>query len=113
MAKVPAYARFTYTMTMLKKEIGDTAFDGCDEVLSYLAVKESEGKLVKVTELVQSLQFGAGPTVFRKVRLLAERGYISIRKSSTDGRANDLSLTALAIEHLKERTRLLTKCLKG
>lgn len=113
MAKVPAYARFVYTMTVLKKEAGDSDYDGCDEILSYMAVKEAEGLEVKITELVQSLQFGTGPTVHRKISILADRGLIKVIKSKTDARAKDLSLTAAAINHLKDRSKLLKQCIEG
>lgn len=113
MSKVPAYARFIYTMTVLKKEAGDSEYEGCDEILSYMAVKEAEGLEVKITELVQSLQFGTGPTVHRKVSLLADRGLIKIIKSKTDARAKDLSLTAAAMNYLKDRSKLLKQCLEG
>ena len=111
MAKAPSYALFLYQMGMLKKELADSDFEGCDDVLAYMAVKESEGATVKITELVQSLQFGTGPTVQRKVHLLAERGLITMLQSKNDARAKDLSLTAAAVKHLKERSRLLKKCL--
>lgn len=113
MSKVPAYARFIHSMTALKKELADPDFEGCDEILSHMAVRDSEGKAVKITELVQSLQFGTGPTVHRKVTTLAERGLISISKSKSDARAKDLSLTTVAMNHLKERSRLLKQCLEG
>lgn len=113
MSKAPAYARFIHSMTALKKELADPDFEGCDEILSYMAVRESEGKTVKITDLVQSLQFGTGPTVHRKVTTLAERGLIGIRHSVTDARAKNLSLTAAAMNHLKERTRMLKQSLEG
>ena len=112
MSKAPAYARFIHTMTALRKELADPEFEGCDEILSHIAVRESEGKAVKITELVQSLQFGTGPTVHRKVTTLAERGLIGITQSKADGRAKNLSLTAAAMNHLKERTRLLKQSLE-
>ena len=80
MANAPPYAQFLFNLSALKKEVGDTAFEGCDEVLAYLAVRESEGKLVKITELVQSLQFGTGPTVHRKI-LVLEAVHYSFLKS--------------------------------
>lgn len=111
MVKVPAYARFVYTMTVLKKEAGDSGYEGCDEILCYMAVKEAEGRSVKITELVQSLKFGTGPTIKRKVDYLVNHGLISMIKSKTDARAKDLSLTAAAINHIKERSRLLKQSL--
>ena len=113
MSKAPAYARFIHTMTALRKELADPEFEGCDEILSHIAVRESEGKAVKITDLVQSLQFGTGPTVHRKVSVLAERALIKIVKSRDDGRAKNLSLTAAGLDFLKERSRLMKQCLEG
>lgn len=112
MAKVPAYARFIHMMTAQKKELADSDFEGCDEILSYLAIRESEGKTVKITELVQSLMFGTGPTVHRKISVLAERKLIQLTTSKTDGRAKDIIVTAAGLERLKEQTKLMKSCLE-
>lgn len=111
MAKIPAYARFLHLTNQLNKESPDPEFEGCDDILAYMCVKEAEGVKVKITALVQSLQFGTGPTVHRKISLLAERGLIKISNSKTDGRAKDLSLTAAAMDFLKERSQLMKQCL--
>ncbi len=111
MTNSPPYARFLYQMSDLKKAAQDPDFEGCDEILAYMAVRESEGFTVKITELVQSLKFGTGPTVHRKVGVLADRGLIKIVKSKTDARAKDLSLAATGLNHLKERSRLMKQCL--
>lgn len=113
MAKAPGYARFLFTLTAQKKETADTDFEGCDEVLAYLAIRESEGKTVKITELVQSLQFGTGPTVHRKVTLLAERCLIKIAPNKADARAKDLLLSSAGLDHLKERTKLMKQCIEA
>lgn len=113
MANAPSYARFLFQMSDFKKAAQDPDFDGCDEMLAYIAVKEADGVAVKITELVQSLKFGTGPTVQRKVSVLAERGLIKIVKSKTDARARDLSLAATGMHHLKERSRLLKQCLES
>lgn len=111
MAKIPAFARFIHLTNQLKKEYPDPEFEGCDDILAYMCVREAEGVTVKMTALVQSLQFGTGPTVHRKVSLLAERGFIGIANSKTDGRAKDLSLTPAAMDYLKERSKLMKQCL--
>ena len=90
MAKVPAYARFLHLTNQLKRESPDPEFEGCDDILAYMCVKEAEGTAVKITALVQSLQFGTGPTVHRKVTQLAKRGLIKIVTSKSDARAKDL-----------------------
>ena len=113
MAKAPPFARFVYLLSTLKKDNPDLEFEGCDEILAYMAVKDADSQPVKITDLVQSLQFGTGPTVHRKVSVLAERALIKIVKSRDDGRAKNLSLTASGLDFLKERSRLMKQCLEG
>ena len=113
MSKPPAYAKFLNLLSNLKKNESDPEFDGCDEVLAYIAIQESSGTPAKITDLVQSLQFGTGPTVHRKINLLEARGLIKITPSSTDGRAKDLTISTKGSEHLKNRSKLLKECLEG
>ena len=113
MAKVPAYARYLYELNQLKKNAQDPEFEGCEDVLAFLAVKESEGVIPKITDLVQSLQFGTGPTVHRKVTVLAERRLIKIAANKSDARSKDLTLTTAATDLLKERSRLLKQCVEA
>lgn len=113
MANAPSYARFLNQISDLKKAAQDHDVEGCDEILAYLAVREAKGLAVNVTELVQSLKFGTGPTVHRKVSVLAERRFIKIAKSKTDARAKVLSLAAPGLNHLKERSRLMKRCLES
>lgn len=110
MAKVPAYARFLYLTNQALKSSPDPEFEGCADILAYICVKEAEGSAVKITELVQSLQFGTGPTVHRKVSLLAARGLLDIAPSKGDARAKDLLPTPAAMSFLKERSRLMKQC---
>ena len=110
MSKAPAYARFLHLTTNLKKDASDSDFEGCEEILAFIAVKEAEGSDVKITDLVQSLEFGTGPTVHRKVGTLSSRGLIQIRPSPNDGRAKQLKLSSEGFELLKERTKLMKQC---
>lgn len=113
MAKAPPYAQFLFNLSALKKEVGDAAFEGCDEVLAYLAVRESEGKLVKITELVQSLQFGTGPTVHRKILVLEGRKLIKLVTNKDDARAKDLLLTAAGLARMKDMSKLMKQWAEG
>ncbi|MGV1016839.1 MAG: hypothetical protein ACOYBW_05610 [Fluviibacter phosphoraccumulans] len=113
MTKAPAYACFLYLISEIKKEAADSAFDGCDEVLAYMAVKEAEGQSVTITELVQSLQFGTGPTVQRRISLLLDRGLIKAVQRKSDARVKDLCLTPKAMKHLEERSSLLKHCFEA
>ena len=112
MTKVPAYATYLYNQCVSRKETPDSEFEGCDEILAYLVVRDSQGVAVKITELVQSLMFGTGPTVHRKVQTLAERKLIQVAMSKTDGRAKDIQVTTAGLNRLKDQTKLLKSCLE-
>lgn len=112
MAKIPAYATYLYNYCIARKESPDSEFEGCDEILAYLVVRDSQGAVVKITELVQSLMFGTGPTVHRKVQTLAERKLIQLTTSKTDGRAKDIKVTAAGLDRLKEQTKFMKSCLE-
>jgi len=111
MAKVPAYATYLYNQCVARKEAPDSECEGCDEILAYLVVKNAEGANVKITELVQSLMFGTGPTVHRKVTTLAERKLIEMTASKTDGRAKDIIVTVAGLERLREQSKLMKRWL--
>lgn len=113
MAKVPAYAVFLDLINTSKRASQDSEFEGCTDILAFMAVKEGDGKIVKVTDLVQCLQFGTGPTVHRKVAVLQSRKLISITKNANDNRAKDLCLTADGLNFLKELTRLCKHCMES
>lgn len=107
MAKVPAYATYLYNHCIARRESPDPEFEGCDEILVYLLVRDSQGAVVKITELVQSLMFGTGPTVHRKVTLLESRGLIKVSPNKADARAKDLLLAPAGLSHLKKQTKLM------
>lgn len=91
----------------------DSGFDGCEEVMAYMHEAAAVGKLVKITDLVQSLQFGTGPTVHRKVIELQTRGLIDVSRSATDGRAKTLVLSDAGMKHLDQRNKSLKAVLQA
>ena len=91
----------------------DQGFEGCEEVMAYMHEAAANGKNVKITDLVQSLQFGTGPTVHRKVVELQARGLISVARSITDGRAKSLILSESGLKHLEQRSKSLKAVLQG
>lgn len=91
----------------------DAGFDGCEEVMAYIHEANAEEKTVKITDLVQSLQFGTGPTVHRKVVELQNRGLIRIVPSETDGRAKSLVLSDEGTHHLEQRSKSLKAILQA
>jgi|GEM_PF-1269692 len=113
MPKSPAYARWLNAMAIARKESSDAEFEGCEEILAFMSIKEASNEPVKITDLVQSLRFGTGPTVHRKVSTLSERGLIKVSASKTDGRAKNLVLTKVGEDLLKERTKLMVSMLKA
>lgn len=113
MPKSPAYARWLNAMAIARKESSDAEFEGCEEILAFMSIKEASNEPVKITDLVQSLRFGTGPTVHRKVSTLTKRGFIKVSASKTDGRTKNLTLTKAGEELLKERTKLMASMLKA
>ncbi len=111
MSKPIPYAKFLYILNELSKERADPEFDGCEDILAFMYIKDLEGKQAKITDLVQSLRFGTGPTVHRKVATLEARGLISVAQSKTDGRAKDLRCTSKGLAVLKDRSKLMQQCL--
>lgn len=91
----------------------DSGFSGCEEVMAYMHEANASGNTVKITDLVQSLQFGTGPTVHRKVTELQSRGLIKIERSPTDGRAKSLVLSDAGAKHLEARNKALKVILQG
>lgn len=91
----------------------DAGFEGCEEVMAYMHEASASGKSVKITDLVQSLQFGTGPTVHRKVVELQDRGLIEVARSATDGRAKTLVLSEAGAKHLEQRSKSLKAVLQG
>lgn len=111
MPQATPYAHFLKTLAVMRKEAEDPELEGCDLVLAFISVKEESGKPVKITDLVQSLLLGTGPTVHRRISLLAERGLIKISPSKDDARAKHLSLTKSGISLMNDRSKLMAKLL--
>ena len=106
-----AYVRLLNFMRVSNNE--DAGFDGCEEVMAYMHEATANGKSVKITDLVQSLQFGTGPTVHRKVVELQDRGLIEVARSATDGRAKSLVLSDAGLKHLEQRSKSLKAILQS
>ena len=106
-----AYVRLLNFMRVSSN--ADNSFEGCEEVMAYMHEATANGKPVKITDLVQSLQFGTGPTVHRKVVELQQRGLIDVARSSTDGRAKTLVLSDAGLKHLDQRSKSLKAVLQG
>ena len=113
MPKSTAYARWLNAMTVARKESADIGFEGCEEILAYMSLKEESNQPIKITDLVQSVMFGTGPTVHRKVSVLIERGLIQSIRSKTDGRTKNLVITKAGNDLLKERTKQMAKMLQS
>jgi hypothetical protein len=86
--------------------------EGCEEVLAFIVSRQDQGVPTMITHLVQSLQFGTGPTVHRKVSQLGEAGLIKLVRSPNDGRAKHLELSAKGIKHLSDQYKKIQNVLK-
>lgn len=86
--------------------------EGCEEIMSFIVCRHEAGKMTKVTDLVQSLEHGTGPTVTRKVSLLNTAGFIKLVKSPSDARTKHLELTPKGIQHLANQHAKLQLAMK-
>lgn len=111
MPNIPPYAMFLNILSNQSKDSSATSFEGCESILAFLLLQEANGTPAKITNLVQSMRFGTGPTLQRKVGMLEERGYIKLTPSKTDGRAKSIKVTSAGIALLKEKSKLMKKCL--
>lgn len=112
MSKTHAFARFQNFLLANRKENKDPAFVGCDEVLSFISEKNASGNKTRITDLVQYLEFGTGPTVHRKCNLLEERGFVKITVSDSDKRSKVLTLTKKGEGFLEDHSKLMIRAIK-
>ena len=99
-------------MVAERKGSHDPAFEGCDEILSFVAEANAAGKPVKITDLVQYIVYGTGPTVHRKCNLLIERGLLTSEVSESDRRVKVLMLTKQGHKFLADRNNLMLQIIK-
>lgn len=71
-------------------------------VLDFIVSRTDAGQQTRITDLVQSLAFGTGPTVFSKVQALIASGYIESTVSETDSRAKALAITVAGKKWIAE-----------
>lgn len=107
MSKNQPFAIFQNLLLAARKERPDSQFQGCDEVLSFIYVRNASGLSVRITELVQYLEFGTGPTVHRKCRVLVERGLLTLEGSKDDGRVNILTISKAGHKYLAAQSALM------
>lgn len=111
MNKLPIYARLLHTVNSIRQETPGPLLDGCEEIMAYIAVKSHAGDPAKISDLVQSLQFGTAPTLQRKLSCLVEHGYVRVEKCAKDSRAKKLYMTESGEGLLNDRSRLLKNLL--
>lgn len=63
-------------------------------VLDFILSRESAGQKTRMTNLVQSLTFGTGPTVQRKVKALTSDGRMESKICKDDSRVKELVVTS-------------------
>lgn len=86
--------------------------EGCEEVLAFVLTRQSQGFKTKITDLVQSLMFGTGPTVHRKVGQLNDAGLIHLTRSTSDARAKNIEVATQGIQYLEEQYEKLEAVMK-
>lgn len=74
--------------------------ESSQKILAYVMCRQGEGRDTNVTQLVQSLKFGTGATIYRKLQKLQDYGFISITTSSVDARAKSIHVSAKGVRYL-------------
>ncbi len=78
-------------------------------VLSFIYERSEQGVQTRITDLVQQLEFGTGPTVYKKVQDLHQQGMIEIIQCNGDMRAKSLSITKAAKQQFSELSKSLNQ----
>ena len=65
-------------------------------ILGFIGEAEAEGRSLNVTDVVKAQGFGTAPTVYSRLAELEKAGWIKSVPDPRDGRAKQVSLTALA-----------------
>lgn len=78
-------------------------------VLSFIYERAEQGVQTRITDLVQQLEFGTGPTVYKKVQDLHQQGMIDIAPCNNDMRAKYLSVTKAAKQQFSELSKSLNQ----
>lgn len=74
---------------------------GQRSILLELGARESEGAETRITDLVQQIRFGTGPTVHSHLQRLESDRLLTKTPSKTDGRSMCLSLTKTGRDYLQ------------
>lgn len=101
------YAIFLNMVVASRKTSPDPEFAGCEEILAFIAERNSQNQSVRITDLVQYVEFGTGPTVHRKCKLLVSKGFVKVEQDCTDKRANVISITLKGRNHLEKYSQMM------
>ena len=113
MTKAAPYDIWLNKLAEERRNSNEIDLAGCEEVLAVISVMESKGRSVKITDLVQSLLLGTGPTVQRKIMTLVKLGLVAINPSKDDARAKILSTTKAGLALLSERSKQMRKVMQS
>lgn len=84
---------------------------GQRSILVELARREDEGTQTKITNIIQQIRFGTGPTVHNHLKKLEALKFIKKVVSETDARATCLILTRVGRDYLQALDTLVrTAC---
>jgi hypothetical protein len=78
-------------------------------VLAFVYEREQEGVTTKITDLVQSLEFGTGPTVYRKVQQLFSWDLVQLTISDCDMRVREISITEAGLDFMRKLDKTLNE----
>jgi len=89
--KTLPYVRFLNLVRELNQST--PTLERCISLLAYVDDRQLAGKPVSSTDLVQKLDFGTGPTVYKKISQLIDSGYLKSTVNEDDARVKLLHIT--------------------
>lgn len=99
-----------YLNFVAKRQLVDSSLGVCPLALLLLevvAIKESEGNRMTVTDAMHLNDMASPATLHRKINDLIELGYISLAYRSGNRRTKYLSLTELSLNHFTALAKMI------
>ena len=98
--------KITHILNVLREEFSEYEVS-LHQVLAYVYERKTQRVQTRVTDLVQKINFGTGPTVHNKLAWLEVRGPVELKQCATDGRAKVIVITTAGINQLREMEKIL------
>lgn len=107
-----AFVELSLSLRAFDEQSENPLTNGQRSTLLEIARRTDEGLATKVTDLVQMIRLGTGPTIHGQLLRLEAYGFIERSVSENDGRAVSLTITASGKRYLKALDNLVRASVK-